>query len=285
MRFDAYSFSIRDIDLDVVAKDVCARIGAEAIRQERAGARQSCTYALMMRNTKIGYIGISLETMDRFVFGEVKGIYTPQFVAALRHYFPDHNCSRADVCEDYTGEGIYERFQAMGLAAILKRRGRRPSCSELADKLDSTLGRTQYFGKRGKDCRGFVRLYEKGKQMLQAGQDADPHWVRLEAEIHPDKAIHKRIAASLDPVGMLALAPIAHQIFTALANIDIEPFKPDYRENMHDRTLAYIARIGRDKLQQHIEAGCDLVALFEAIWQEQDAIKESIQERGMAKAA
>lgn len=285
MRFDAYSFSIRDIDLDVVALDVSKRMGAVIMRQERPAARQSCTYALMMANTKIGSLGLSLESMERFVFGEVKGAYTPQFVSALRHYFPDHNCSRADVCEDYTGAGIYERFQAMGLAAIMKRRGRRPSCSELSDKLNPDLGRTQYFGKRAKDCRGFVRLYEKGKQMLHSGQDADPLWVRLEAEIHPDKASDKRIAATLCPVGMLAMSPIAHQIFSELAHVDIKPFVPDIRENMHDRTLAYIARIGRDKLQQHMDSGGDLAALFEGIWQEQDAIKESMQQRGIARAA
>lgn len=83
--------------------------------------------------------------------------------------------TRLDLCLDSDAVTV-EAAIAAWRAGEFKARGRPPSAS-LVDDLGSGRGRTFYVGRRGGDR--FLRVYEKGRQLGEAGST----WVRVELEL------------------------------------------------------------------------------------------------------
>ena len=103
--------------------------------------------------------------------------------------FPDHMVSRVDVAEDYTGEGAWEKLEALitrvchdyGVSMAPYGEGHlRPDGTR-----DALKGRSWYCGSKSSPFRAV--LYEKGKEQLSKGVLADPNWVRLEIRVRPQK--------------------------------------------------------------------------------------------------
>lgn len=148
--------------------------------------------------------------------GTAKG--SSQFVAAstanevypvLRDMFPRHSVSRLDACEDYSGQGAWDKLEAM-LTEICTKHGVsmapygeghvRPDGTR-----DKTKGRSWYCGSKASPFR--IVLYEKGLEQLAKGVPADPTWVRLEVRVKPSSKAKEMVGSTdLKPADLLGFS-------------------------------------------------------------------------------
>lgn len=125
--------------------------------------------------------------------------------------------SRLDLCYP----GAWDEISA--LAAEMHRRipaNRRP---RFHPEGTAEHGRTHYYGQR-QNRTVLVRIYEKGKQLIGKGIDADPNLVRIEVECHPtdqpgfDACYWTPIQViTTSPLASMMLIKLGHQLpnFTA----------------------------------------------------------------------
>lgn len=127
------------------------------------------------------------------------GEHTEKFVGAIRQLWPgNHNVSRMDSCEDILGEpDTWDKLYSVAVELALER--------GLATRLDGDYvrkisGRTLYVGSPKSPCS--IRMYEKGRQMQKlnpaTAHEYPDNWIRLEAQIRPDKEI-RDTAATCSP--------------------------------------------------------------------------------------
>lgn len=105
----------------------------------------------------------------------------------LQEMFPEHNATRLDACEDYSGEGSWDALESI-LTRVCTEHGvsmapygeghKKPDGSR-----DTTKGRSWYCGSKASPFR--VVLYEKGLEQIAKGIPDDPTRVRLEVRIRP----------------------------------------------------------------------------------------------------
>lgn len=134
--------------------------------------------------------------LQAFTGGTGAALGSSQFVAAstaeevypvLQERFPGHSVSRLDAAEDFSGDGTWDRLEAMLTAIAAQHRVSMAPYGEghkLPDgRRDQTKGRSWYFGSKNSTFR--VVLYEKGLEQIAKGIPADPTWVRLEVRVRP----------------------------------------------------------------------------------------------------
>ena len=141
-----------------------------------------------------------------------------QFIAAstasevypiIKDMFPRHSVSRLDACEDYSGEGTWDKLEAM-LTEVCTKRG--VSMSPYGEghmrpdgTRDKTKGRSWYCGSRNSPFR--IVLYEKGLEQLAKGIPADPTLVRLEVRVRPSSKAKEMVGAcDLKPADLLGFS-------------------------------------------------------------------------------
>lgn len=159
----------------------------------------------------------------------------------LRLITPRLRCSRLDLALDYRGDAV----PLIGLARESALRGELCRCRRwkpVDEYLD--VERTAYgvnFGKRGKDGSGkYMRWYDKG---LEANEEPEGRWVRLEAELSGGvaQAASQQVLESTEPVTVLAgitLACVDFRANTGDAHLERRP-----RMAWWDEVLASIAVI------------------------------------------
>lgn len=148
--------------------------------------------------------------------GSAKG--SSQFIAAstaaevypvLKEMFPRHSVSRLDACEDYSGEGTWDKLEAM-LTQVCGQFG--VSMSPFGEghmrpdgTRDATKGRSWYAGSPSSPVRAV--LYEKGMQLLAQGIPADPTMVRLEIRVRPSSKAKEMVGTyDLKPADILGFS-------------------------------------------------------------------------------
>ncbi len=137
--------------------------------------------------------------------------------SALRRFQADegvfHRVSRADVAEDYSGEGTWERLSAETLSVADAHRIKVEHAGDWHRGVD---GRTLYIGGRQSVVRAVV--YEKGKQLVAP----DPLWVRLELRVRPDGRTAKYQAAQVQPLELYGATPWTRDLASRIGHPDLE---------------------------------------------------------------
>lgn len=158
------------------------------------------------------------------------GRYAPQLAALLRAHGA-HNVTRCDVAVDLFGEGLFQRLKDMA-GALADSHGLR--CRDVSDR-DKSKGDTRYLGSRQSPV--FARIYEKGKQGGETQKHIEPdllaHWVRIELEIKPQKAM-KAVAAQLEPNEFWGVSPWTLDLAKGALDMDAQPIPFTPRRNTKD---------------------------------------------------
>lgn len=128
----------------------------------------------------------------------VQGAASPRVVELIRELIPGHAPSRIDVAEDFCGEGFFDWIIARAEEIAINRKVTLRREGEGWYEHQRDKGRTLYLGSRNSAV--FLRIYERGKKLLNEGQQADPNYVRVEVEIKP-KSKAKALLGMIQPDG------------------------------------------------------------------------------------
>lgn len=206
----------------------------------------------------------------------------------LQDMFPTHSVSRLDACEDYSGDGTWDRLEAL-LTRICT--DHRVSMSPFGEghwrpdgTRDSSKGRTWYCGSKSSPFR--VVLYEKGLQLLAQGIPADPTWVRLEVRIRPSSRAKETIgSAGLVPSDLLGMSRWGVALGDALGVQDLTRYaigsvwKPSEQEGMALKIVRMFDR-GMDELLAQVGTPEEVGRLLYAVHAKHQLAKASLQPRG-----
>jgi hypothetical protein len=265
-KFDAYCATIREVELPNIAETLAFRMGAH-VDHGHVQKRFGQTLQIVKGGRPFAWVGEHQSDTDRYCYLEAKGPNTPLLAQSLRFYFPEHSVPRADVAEDFDGEGVYDQL----VRVIRHYKGKRVfGKTELPDNLED--GRTYNTGRRGNVA--YMRTYEKGKtaEFKSAGR---PNWVRAEAEIRPQYGADKVAASKMSPLQMLGFSSWCKAVWEGLLLTDIERFEPEIRESSHEKTQLFIARNYRRFLETCQEDGIDFMRTCQEIWSEDDKAAEA----------
>jgi len=162
------------------------------------------------------------------------------FASLVRREWPDHRVSRVDVAMDFQEGPDFFNDMAEWLIDYAKNGGRTLKISYAGDWANGVHGRTLYIGSRTSPV--YIRLYEKGFEQLQKGNETAPlDWVRFEAEIKPKNTEAKSQAAFVPARDFFGSSAILRD-FAALLGDDYEPLKMGTIHKMvdFDRTFAHL---------------------------------------------
>lgn len=168
----------------------------------------------------------------------------PSVVAAVRQMWPDHNVSRVDVCQDFTGETVFDDVDALLVSVAVDRGIRLDQCGDWLRR----DGRTRYIGSRSSTC--MVRWYEKGwEQFAKAASgheslpdDFDLTRSRLETQLRPPSR-DKLAASKYTPDDVTAYADWTKWAYSLLLGFELAaPLKADRKRSPHDRKMLHLAK-------------------------------------------
>lgn len=263
MRFDAYAGNVSGSCPEEVAAIVSRANGARVIRGRPRG-RYNDVFEVKDGGEGLGWVGHDAQ-LDTAFF-EFKGATTPVCAEAIRkHWARQHTVSRLDSCEDFNEPGCYGR-----LVGLLDRaRDPRVKSHEIRPRTGDD-GITTYWG--ATSSRVMVRCYEAGK-MKDRRHFERPHWVRVEAQVRPGKAMEKAAAAQCTPLQAWGWAAWTKRAAEAIAQVEVPRFAPPSEVPTHDKTTLYLARAFRrhweEMLQDHGDWEC-IGREVQAIWAEDD---------------
>jgi hypothetical protein len=125
-------------------------------------------------------------------FVQGTGRHAAPIAAWLRKWQPLHRVARADVAEDYTGEGTWDRLSTLCFN-VADDHG--VKTEHAGDWHRGVAGRSVYLGGRQSVVREIC--YEKGKQI-----GGDPNHVRMELRVRPASRAAKFLASTASPVDL-----------------------------------------------------------------------------------
>ena len=172
----------------------------------------------------------------------------------VRSVFPDHSCSRVDCALDFM-EGP-ELFPVLvdWLVNYAQNSNPKMTVDYRGDWSNASKGRTIYIGSRQSSV--FIRLYEKGFQQISEGNlDADPDWIRFEAEIKPEKKIGKIALSKLSPEQCFGCSRLLRDFVKMISGDKLEAVTVGKVRKMtdHDRSYTHLCyqygRILLDELE------------------------------------
>lgn len=157
------------------------------------------------------------------VLVETSGEVSPAVVGVVRLAWPQHQVSRADVCEDLLADecGLFDRLHPE-LQRVVSRHGRVQAVTVRADKTEE--GSSYRIGSRTSET--FIRVYQKPEQLVATRQGDKSlrfffdRWVRAEVEAKPQKD-NRFVAATLPEEGFWGLSRIARQVSDVMFDLSI----------------------------------------------------------------
>lgn len=241
MKFDYYSATVRH-PLKTVADCLAAEFEWAEADEVRPSARYDRAIQFNYADERV----CKLEGQDatQSVLITASGHHTPKMVGYLRNGWPDHSVSRMDVCQDYTGEGVFESMDST-LVRLALDTGIR---LDQAGDWHRQNGRTRYVGAPKSPTR--VRLYEKGWQMLEEAKrglrelpdDFDITRTRLEVQVRPQSR-DKAKCASYTAAEVMAYAPWTRQAYALLSGFELAvPLKEVRPRSAHHKKLFHLAK-------------------------------------------
>jgi hypothetical protein len=168
----------------------------------------------------------------------------PMVVAAIRQVWNDHNVSRIDACQDFTGDTVFEDMDALLVNVALTQGIRLDQAGDWFRK----DGRTRYIGARS--SISMIRLYEKGWEQYakaKAGQhglpdDFDITRTRLETQLRPPSR-DKLSASKYTPDDVAAYADWTKWAHTLMLGFELAaPLKAERKRSPHDRKMLHLAK-------------------------------------------
>lgn len=155
------------------------------------------------------------------------GHLSDKIAQLIRTCSPEFKISRVDVAVDLSREGLYSDIKAKVL----------PFCAlhgiqvtMWTDPNNPEMGETIYIG--GKNSPVRWRIYQKGYEQLAKGHasadDFDPHWVRIEAQIRPEKRDKARFT-TMKPHEMLGYALWSRRLLAELFDFHVDQVKRERR--------------------------------------------------------
>ena len=210
----------------------------------------------------------------------------------LQDMFPRHSVSRLDACEDFSGQGSWDRLEAM-LTSIAAKHG--VSMAPFGEghwrpdgTRDASKGRSWYFGSKSSPFR--IVLYEKGLQMLAMGIPADPTWVRLEVRIRPSSKAKEQVgSARLLPSDLLGMSRWGVAVAQALGATEVRRmaigsvWRPSEREEMALKIVRMFDR-GMDQLLDQVGTPEEVGRLLYAVHQKYQVAKATKGELKVVEA-
>jgi DNA relaxase NicK len=211
----------------------------------------------------------------------VQGFYSPQVVDVLRSSCGDHSVSRVDVAIDFDGPECWNMLAAV-CGRVARDSGLKwTTIGDFREDRDELAGRTIYVGSRQSPC--FVRLYEKGKQMLPLHRVGDPplslDWCRLEIEVKPPNRVMKFAASTWRPEQFWGCSSWSKKLLHSACDVDVERITMTARkETDARRAIRNMAMQYRSAMEAVIiEEGGDeaFMALLHKIWADLDYCKSA----------
>lgn len=268
MKFDGYGATIRPSEPSKLAslsrqviRDLCADLGA-VDGPGPTMRRYGPTVAINVGDRMAAWIGAS---QDGLLYVEGKGSTSPRLVESIRLRHPGHSVPRVDVAEDYAGDGVFERLQAL----IRANKGVKTKGGYVALPDDMEDGRTWSAGTRGGVA--YVRQYEPGKMKERAGEFAR-NAVRVELEARPHYARDKLAVAAMAPVEVWGLTAWSHRVGQMLTQCDLPRYEAQVRKYTFDGTTRYIATAFRRHFEEMLSNGEDIERTIRAVWEEEDQL-------------
>jgi hypothetical protein len=262
MRFDAYAGTVRGKDLQEVA-EVIARDSFGFVDFGKPMRRYGEVLEVKAENRQVAWVGRDRASGDLYFEG--KGETTPSFSESIRANF-DHSVARADVCEDFDGEGYFDYL------VELARKNKGPKVysgfSVLSDRPED--GRTWVAGTRG--AVSYIRIYEAGKMAERAHWER-PNAVRFEGEFRPHYARDKQAAASMAPADFWGLSAWSHRVAEIVLQSELNRYQAPPKDYSEDRTEVYLARTFRRFWQERLGdygSWSAIGANFEQVWKADD---------------
>jgi hypothetical protein len=144
-------------------------------------------------------------------FVQGTGRHASPVAAWLREWQPKHRVARADVAEDYTGEGTWDRLSKLCFK-VADDHG--VKTEHAGDWHTGVAGRSVYLGGRQSVAREIC--YEKGKQI-----GGDPNHVRMELRVRPATRAAKYQASQATPVELYGAARWSQDLCVRLGQPEV----------------------------------------------------------------
>ena len=218
--FDYYQAAV-EASAEHVIPALLERYPHASLDHERAtnGYERACL--IHRGETKLARIQWGGNTGDMV---QIKGTgeNAPECASIIRDIWPDHRLQRADVCEDYSEEGVWETMSQYGLILAEQFSLKIDQRGDWTRNDKMGKGRTLYIGSR--QSLAYLRVYEKGKEraVRSGGDCVDPHHVRAEAEIKPQNKVQGFALSKLEPRDYWRCSPWLNQYSTILFQTDME---------------------------------------------------------------
>lgn len=156
---------------------------------------------------------------------EVSGEGTPPLVDLIRHQWPGHACTRADVCQDIIEDetGLFSRITPR-LDDLVRSHGR-VKARGIIPRVRPEEGATYIIGSRASET--YFRVYQKPEQLVAEGLGHRSlrvffdRWVRVELEAKPQKDNRYR-AATFQPEEFFGLSRIARGVCDEILATTVE---------------------------------------------------------------
>lgn len=239
MHFDWYQASLPELRATELLEILHAGLGGEL--KDRGRGMNGYTNSYTINGPEGVRCTICIGGYNLCPNAFASGNRTEPFVELVRDHWPgNHDVSRVDSAEDFSGADCWEKLSA-ACKAVADRLGLKVhSVGDFHRELD---GRTLYIGSRKSPC--FVRLYEKGKQMRNEDRlNAEQYpldWVRLEAQIHPKKDNRLR-AATLSPLEVWGLSKTTYEVASACFNEKVARINVGrHDKSEHERSMNHAA--------------------------------------------
>ncbi len=191
MNFDWYGASV-DAEPDETLAEVVGAFDMASLAPLRPTSGFNRAMALKRGDTTLATVmWENLGDPDsKSCFVQGTGRHAAPVAEWLRAWQPLHRVARADVAEDYSGEGTWDRLSALCFKVA---DDHHVKAEHAGDWHTGVAGRSVYLGGRQSVAR--VIGYEKGKQI-----GGDPNHVRVELRVRPASRIAKYRASQATPV-------------------------------------------------------------------------------------
>jgi len=278
MKFDAYAGNVTGDRPEQVAGMVAFALKGR-IERGRPRGRYSDVFEVKDGEDGCGWVGHDAQ-LDTAFF-EFKGSCTPGAVSAIRRHWPDrHTVSRLDSCEDFNEPATYGRLVELVDGCV----DPRVKSHEIRPR-DADRGITTYWG--AASSRVMVRCYEAGK-MKERLHLAKPHWVRLEAQVRPGKAMEKQIAATTSAVDVWGFSAWSQRVALKVSEVEVQRFSAPSAPSEFNRTTAYLARAFKRHWEAMLAERGDWLCIgreFEEVWKKDEEAKAMLDQGGAGQQA
>lgn len=168
----------------------------------------------------------------------------PRIADYLRQLYPDHSVSRADVCEDYTGHGVFDQLDSLFVGFALKGGIK---LNQHGDWLRKD-GRTRYVG--SPSSSSMVRVYEKGwQQYYEAKKTGSPiaegfdiTRTRVETQVRPQSR-DKKAAAKYSASDIMSYSTWTREAHSLMAGFQLAaPLKHTRARSDHEQKMCHLAK-------------------------------------------